>query len=433
MIRLKSALTALITAACVFAAPPMLDTDTLVTMALEHSPDLNISRAALEAARQNTRRAVAGYLPRIDLSASAGSAGVKNDAKSTRTDQSGTLIAGTLSASQLLLDFGKTSGAICAASFEADASYEALSQAVSDKIYDVKRAYYDALRAQSLIRVNRENVTLNEQQLHRAERYFAAGIRTKIDVTDARVNLIDAQLKLQDAEYELRRARIALERVVGTAPYGGNYTLQSIDANTSDLYGTLPPIDQPLDALEAFAYAHRPTLRQYADLTRSAEAGMDSAAGNYLPSIALQASYTRNATDEALELYFPEQQWGAGVGLQWNLFEGMRSDATYRYARAEVIRSRAVYNDMKLRIQKEVADAHTMTLKRHDGVKLSQSLAEAAREKFVQARKRYEYGLSDYIELQQARQGYINAASSLVVHYYDFYIALARRDRATGK
>ena len=54
-------------------------------------------------------------------------------------------------------------------------------------------------------------------------------------------------------------------------------------------------------------------------------------------------------------------------------------------------------------------------------------------EKFDQASKRYEHGLSDYIELQEARQGYINAMATLVVDYYDYYIAIAALDNAIGK
>ena len=56
-------------------------------------------------------------------------------------------------------------------------------------------------------------------------------------------------------------------------------------------------------------------------------------------------------------------------------------------------------------------------------VALAQSLVVISNEKFDQASKRYEHGLSDYIELQEARQGYIHAMAILVVDYYDYYIS----------
>lgn len=425
------------------ASSQTLTINDLITTAITNSPDLNISRAAVEAARQNIRIRRSGYLPQLNLSAMAGGVGVKNDTTGIQTDESGQIATGTLSASQLIYDFGKTGGDIRAASFDTNASVASFNQAVSDKIYSVKKAYYSVLRSKSLITVNEENVKLNEKQLHRAERYYEAGIRTKIDVTDANVNLIRARLGLQDARYDLQRARIELERVVGLTLYDGNYTttpinsegrtLTAADFNATDVYATLPDVSQPLQTLETYAYEHRQELKQYAYVKQSANEKITSAKGNYFPSIALDGSYTHNTTDRALEYYFPEQQWGAGIGLSWNLFEGMRTDAGVEYARAELMQRKAAMADAKLRIRQEVADANTVTLKRRDSVKLSQSLAEAAREKFVQAQKRYEYGLSDYIELQQARQGYIDAGSNLVVQYFEFFIALAQRDRAMGK
>lgn len=433
----------ILTMSLLASAAQKMTVDDLIAVAIENSPDLNVSRAAVEAARQNIRIRRSGYLPQINLAASAGGAGIKNDTAGIETDENGHLMSGSLTAAQLIYDFGKTGGDIRSASFDANASIASFNQAVSDKIFDVKKSYYGVLRSKSLITVNEENVKLNEKQLHRAERYYEAGIRTKIDVTDARVNLIRARLGLQDARYDLQRARIELERVVGFSLYEGNYTvapanhegttLTAADFNATDVYETLPAVDQPLDDLESFAYSHRQELRQYAFIEESAREKITRARGDYFPAVGLEGSYSRNVTDRALEYYFPEQQWGAGIGLKWNLFEGLRTDANVEYARAELMQSKAAQADARLRIRQEVADAHTVTLKRRDSVKLSQSLAEAAKEKFVQAQKRYEYGLSDYIELQQARQGYIDAGSNLVVQYFEFFIALAQRDRAMGK
>lgn len=425
-----------LTTLCAFALHAqqhLLTVDDLIALAMQNSPDLNISRADFNASKQQTRIAVSDYLPRVDLSGSAGAAGIESNSLQAENEQeNGELLTGTLSASQLIYDFGKTGGNIRRYSYESNASFSGLQQAISNKIFDVKRGYYNVLKNMSLIKVNKENVALNEKQLVRAERYFDAGIRTKIDVTDARVNLIEAKLKLQDSQYELVRARIVLERIVGIKPYGGDYTLYGLTFDSTRLYQTLPDIDQPLEGLEKDAYRMRQELKRSAFLLDSASAAVTSARGDYFPKIYLAGSYTLNETDEQLELYFPKQQWGAGVMLDWNLFEGMRTDASVMRQRYEVMRRSAAFNDTRLQIRQEVADSHTLTLKSRDSVKLSESLAEAAKEKFTQAQKRYEYGLSDYIELQQARQGYIDALSSLYIKYYDFYIALANRDRAVG-
>jgi outer membrane protein len=416
------------------ASEPQLGIDDFIEIAIEQSPDLNISRADYNASVQRTRNASGDYLPRLDLTGSAGVIGIRSNSSAQDLDNSSELLTGTLSASQLIYDFGKTGGNIDAFGYDANASYAGLQQTIANKVYEVKKAYYTALEAKSLIGVNEENVQLNEKQYERSKRYFEAGIRTRIDVTDAKVNLISARLALQNAHYDFDRARVKLERVIGTEPFGGRYRLVMPTFDSHNLFETLPDVSQPVKTLEAYAFNHRYELKGYAQNVQSARARLTSTRGDYYPRIFVQGDYTYTKTgDEAMELFRPEQQWDAMLALNWNLFEGMKTDARVEEQRANVMRSSAQYRDAKLRIRQEVADAHIQVLKNRDSVKLSQSLADAAKEKFVQAQKRYENGLSDYIELQQARQGYIDATSNLIIHYYDFYIALALQDRAIGR
>ncbi len=416
------------------ASAHRLGIDDFIEIAMDESPDLNISRADYNASVQRTRNASGNYLPRLDLTGSAGVIGIKSNSSAQDLDNSSELLTGTLSASQLIYDFGKTGGNIDAFGYDANASFAGLQQTISNKVYEVKEAYYTALEAKSLIGVNGENVQLNEKQYERSRRYFEAGIRTRIDVTDAKVNLISARLGLQNAHYDFDRARVKLERVIGTEPLGGGYVLMTPTFDSLNLFETLPDVSQPVKTLEIYAFEHRFELKGYAQNMQSARARLTSTRGGYYPRIFVQGDYTYTKTgDEAMELFMPEQQWDAMVALNWNLFEGMKTDARVEEQRANVMKSSAQYSDAKLRIRQEVADAHIQVLKNRDSVKLSQSLAEAAKEKFVQAQKRYENGLSDYIELQQARQGYIDAASDLYVNYYNFYIALALQDRAIGR
>jgi len=80
-----------------------------------------------------------------------------------------------------------------------------------------------------------------------------------------------------------------------------------------------------------------------------------------------------------------------------------------------------------------VTQAYINLQRVQDSFELSQSLLKVSKEKFHQASQRYEHGLSDYIELQQARQGYIDAKALLVADYYNYYIAKAYMDNAIGR
>lgn len=232
-------------------ATQSLTLDDLIAMAIEHSPDLNISRADY---------AAAGYA--------------------------------------------------------ANASLAALHQAVSDKIYSVKEAYYTILQAKSLILVNEENVKLSERQLYRARRYFKAGIRTKVDVSDANVKLLSAKLALQKAFYSLKLAHTNLEWVVGLQLPARMYALYQPKLEMDNLYATLQ-------------------VERAGELYRSVN-------GGHYPKIYLQGQCTGQHVDKFAAN--PQQQYSGIVGAEWNLFEGFKTDAKSQEAKANLMRARADYD-----------------------------------------------------------------------------------------
>jgi len=87
-----------------------------------------------------------------------------------------------------------------------------------------------------LIQVNKKNIKLQEGQLRRAQRYYDSGIKTIIDVSDAKVRLIQAQLELNNSKYELKLRRAILEQTMGYVPYNGNYTLFHRKLNLQDIF-----------------------------------------------------------------------------------------------------------------------------------------------------------------------------------------------------
>lgn len=408
-----------------------LTLDDLIQKALINSPDLNITKASFQIATQRSNEADANYLPIVDVLGSAGVIGVKQ----STTDESGSLLTAKLTASQLIYDFGKTGGDMDAYTADANASYSRYQQSLSDKIYQVKEAYYHLLTQQSLIHVQEENLQLNEKQLLRSQRYFDAGIRTKIDVSDANVKLIQAKIDLQNVLYDLRTAYVTLDNVIGAIEDSTENKILMPKLKLEHLSKTLPAQTMSIEALKDFAYTHRQELLSQTQNIESARGFVRSASGNYYPGIYASGNFQRTELDDTLSSasFTPEQQWQATIDLKWNLFEGFKTEAQTQQAKLTLLQSMSQYDVTKLKVRKETENANIYVLKAKDNVILSESLADAAKEKFRQAQQRYEHGLSDYIELQEARQDYINSLSILVTNFYDYYIAMANLDRVIGK
>jgi len=405
--------------------------DDLILKAMENSPDLKISSSQLEASKSRTKIALSSYLPTLDLHLSAGENGM-SELPNQDTTVSDTLILGSLSVKQIIYDFGKTSNNVN--SFKYDSSAYSMSnfQKISDKKRDVKLAYYNILQAKALINVQKENVKLNEIQLYRSQKYFNAGIRTKIDISDAQVELIKSKLGLRNAQYDLKLAYAELDKVVGFKELTSNYKVYSTELDLQNLYSTLQEYPMNLNDSIEYAYQNRYELKRYMADLKSQEARKSLAASDYYPSLYLGADYTKQSVDK-FKTSVPEDKWQASINLDWNLYQGGSTSSLVQEQKINTSIYASQLQNTKLAIKKDTTEAYINVYKTKDSVELSQSLVEVSNEKFDQAGKRYEHGLSDYIELQQSRQGYIDAKAALVVSYYAYHQAITYLDNAIGK
>ena len=419
----------------------VLTLNDLIETALINSPDLKISKADYEASKQNVIQANAAYLPRLDLGAMAGRQGVDYGSQIIGTGATAfepgntetNLLGAQVNAKQLLYDFGKTTGNMESFENQSYASKASMQESISDKIYAVKKAYYELLFNNAMIDVDNENVKLNKQQLYRSQRYFEAGIRTKVDVTDAQVNLLEAQLGLQNTNYDVKLSLVNLKKEVGidndAATYNDEIFIQKPEVTS--VYASLPKLGLPVSAYKEEAYKNRAELEQYLQLLKSARSIHKQVDGEFYPSLYANGDYLIQDVDE--DAFAPEQQWKATVSLEWNLYSGSKTSAQTQEAKILIMRAEADLENARLRIQKEVNDAYIQVNKQLDNTKLSESLSIASKEKYGQVEKRYEHGLADYIEMQQARQSYIDSRARLAQSYYEYFKAIARLDNAVGR
>ena len=407
-----------------------LTVDGAVKTALKYSPTIDIGKFDFQAATKRNKFQRGYYLPNINLSASAGKQGLEFGDQDAIN---GNLLLGTLNASQLLYDFGKTKGRVDASDSEAKSYKATMNQIISTTILSVKTRYYDALKMKSIIKVDEKNIKLQEGQLLRAQRYYDNGIKTIIDVSDAKVRLTKARLSLNDSQYELKLRRALLEETMGFAPHNGKYSLQHEDLDLPNISHKLPKINTTLARLEGFAYDHRYELQSSKYLVDSSKSLVDSKRGDYYPTLSANGDYIAQDVDSKFATSTPDKQWQATVDLKWNLFSGLQTDASVEEAKVNQMKASSHLNEIRLQIKREVIESTLYVKRMRDSVVLSESIAKASEEKFFQAQKRYENDLSDYIELQEAQQGYIQSLGDLVVAYYDYYIAMAKLDYAVGR
>jgi len=406
--------------------------DELIIHALQNSPDINSSKLTLEGSKRKYDQQFGSYLPQIDLHANASYVHSK-DMPLISADFSDTVITGSLSVSQLLYDFGKTTGKVANAKENIKTFDALLQEKVVQKKKQTKTAYYNILKNMALIKVNEESIKLNQAQLERSKRYYEAGIRTKVDISDAEVRLIKANIELQNSKFDLQNAYARLDRVVGFDKIGFKYTVYKPEVNLDKpIYDQLPVYDLSMDEAIRYGYSHRAELQSYIYKINAQKELEKVTKSRYFPSLHVNGNYAKTTASD-YPSFLDKDQYYAGVYLNWNLFSGGTDKARIEEQKIRTQKSSADFKRKQLFIKEEITKAYIALNKTKAQVKLSQNLLKLSKEKFEQVSKQYKYGLSDYIELQEARQGYIDAKASLVINYYNYYTSIAILDATIGR
>ncbi|WP_028580287.1 TolC family protein [Desulfogranum japonicum] len=407
-----------------FAAPDELSLDKAVQLALQHNPSIDV---ALQQCRQGEgvlQQARSAYLPQVSLGADYG----RQSIDGLTPEDEDNVGHGSIALSQLIYDFGKTTGAIDAGKFSLLATNANLQQSFLDVILLAKEAFYNVLEKQQLVEVSRETVTNYEKHLHRAKRYYEAGVRTRVDVTNAQVNLSNARLELVQAQSNLKSALVSLNRALGSNSKQDAYEVVFEHQPLHLLAQKRPAMSTSLDTLLTTAVENRPDMQQVQFLVNAAQAKVRQVKGQFLPSLQAKGRYDDYETD----LSSLRDQWSLGVGLTWELFSGFRTQGEMVEAKSRFRELQAGMHELELAVTQEVTESYLRAEENSQSVTLADETLILALENLDLAEGRYKAGLNDMIEFNDAQLNLSAARTSLVSAYYGYLVSLARIEKATG-
>ena len=183
-----------------------------------NSSILESSRALLRASDETVSQAVAVLRPAINLVAT--SQGRVVDSSSSQGMQGGDSLTGTLRLTMdlLLSDGGSQRLAVKAAEEGVLAARQTLVETEQNVILGAVRAYYDVLRYNRLLTLERNNLRLISTELDAARNRFQLGAITRTDVSAVEARLASARSAVALREGELSIARETYKLQVGEYP-----------------------------------------------------------------------------------------------------------------------------------------------------------------------------------------------------------------------
>src|SRR5512140_1266667 len=306
------------------------------------------------------------------------------------------------------------------AKVEADAKDQDLYRRKEDAIYRVLTAVLDVITARQFVEVAGQGLSDAWEHLRIAESLEAAGMGLTSDALRAKVAVASAESAKVTAENRLELARRGLALAMGEP-----------GAPPVDVTGPPPEFPDPGAPGEREAGTiDRADLR--ASSLRVANAGsyVRLRQSGYLPDVGLAAAYQVDAEDSP---FSPDNRsWKVGVGLTWNLFDGMRREAELGKAVAERRRAQAYHRGMRDQAAFEAAQADLGVKEATLRFDIARAALESAEEGVRLLKSRYENHLGRMVDLLDAQTALDGARADRIRAENDVRLSRAQQLYASG-
>jgi outer membrane protein len=394
-------------------------------MAIKNNPRISVGRLLALAQHQVVRETKAAELPTATASITA------VEAEDATRISAGSLTASRLFThagagggfSQLLFDFGRTRNLVASSKLQEKAQNASALATTEDVILATDQAFYNALQAQSLLKVAQQNVTTRNTTDIQVNEMTKNKLKSTLDLSFADVNLSQAKLLLLDAQNNTDSTMAALDAVLGL---DHQVTYDLVESNTP----LQPPAADP-DQLIQLGLQQRPDLQ---DLNYSAQSAVKfSRAQREQMFPTISAAGTAGSVPIRPPQYYPANWWG-GIGVNMNIpiFNGFLYSAQAKEAAIRAEAASEQNRDLRDRIVRDVRTSWLAANTAFQRVAVTTELLKQADLALKLAQTRYQMGLSSIVELSQAQYQQTDAAISNTNAQYKYKLALATLNYQIG-
>jgi len=320
---------------------------------------------------------------------------------------------------QLLCSFGKIENAIAAAALRVKAVTEDYSRDQEIIAFQVKKGYFDVLRAQDLVQVAEDAEDIATGHYNTSLAMYDAGTVPRYDVIRSEVGRAEAHQRTIMARNGLQMARASFINLLG------------IDQDTPYNLKPVPQaqaVSVDLAAVQALGRANRSEVQAMLYTLDMSRYLVASAASGQAPNLILNSQYQLQ-TATALS---QSGTWASALAVQWPIFDGGYTRARVKQARESLHQVEIAYQDLLRAVDLEVKQAYLKLLEAQAMLETTNRDVDRAEEGLAIARIRYQEGMSTSLELDDAQAARTVAQVTNIGAIYEYFIALSGLERATG-
>lgn len=292
---------------------------------------------------------------------------------------------------------------------------------IRETLFGVTTAYYDVLKQERLVEVNRETLRLAGQQLEFAQKRANVGEVTRADVLRAQVAVETARRTLVESENLLEFNRNTLGNILNLAPNTPFRVIEPPDYPT-----TLPPFDELL----ARACAHREDLRVKEIAIEQDIALRNQVIAEYAPRVTAQFDSERARTSGTAAQ--SGHDWQATVAVSVPFFTGGQREIDLRTANEQIAQTRLAREQAAKSVESEVKRAWLNVRSLQQTLKALHAQVVAAEQGYHDLETQYREGTATSVDVLGALNDLNTARKDLAVETYGYQVALRNLEQVAG-
>ena len=281
-------------------------------------------------------------------------------------------------------------------------------------------AWFEAIEQQAQLDLLNRQGEASLQYLKLTESRFALGLSSALDIYQQRQQVNSIALLKTPVEARRHVVKNQLAVLTGRPPEQGDFTVP-------DVLPDVPP--WPDAGLPSALLERRPDVRAALARLNAADERTAAAIAQRLPSLRLSGGAGYQAADAA-DL-FDDWIGNLAANLAAPLIDGGKRAAESDRARAAAREQAAAAGQTLLRAMREAEDAMVLEAQQRLSVTQQETQRRLAEDTLTESRRRYMYGLSDYLpvllaldRLQSAERSLLASKRQLLVYRIQVYRAL---------
>jgi outer membrane protein len=393
-----------------------------LTLAYQNNPSLNAQRAGVRATDEYVPQALAGYRPKISITATGGEQSLSTTSKvptspgqpaeyATSSGYNSPFSTG-LTLTQTLFNGFQTANRTRQAEAQVLSARATLANTVQSVLLNAVTAYMNLLRDTAILDLQRRNVEVLQEQLRQTRDRFNVGEVTRTDVAQAESSLAAGRSQVLTAEANFAASQATYRQVIGINPGKlapgtpvDRFSPKTLPASVALGIGTNPSV-------AAAQYTVDAALRQ-----------VKVAEGALLPNLSVQGSVNKSflgvGTLSTMESY------NASVlgTLTVPVYQGGSEYSLIRQAKETLGQQRLNLDVTRDQVRQSVVQAWGQLQAAKANIEATQAQVQAAEIALNGVREEARVGQRTTFDVLTAQQTLVNARVSLVTAQHDRVVA----------